>query len=90
MRNMKILFAVLAVLLLSAACAQGDDPTVEPPEDGELSIQFADSIPETIEGNVLPLPVTYSGIEIVAADGDTSGDTGHFHIFIDSDPVEEG
>ena len=29
-------------------------------------------------------------IQIVKADGDTSGATGHFHVFIDKEPVAEG
>jgi hypothetical protein len=36
------------------------------------------------------IPVTVKGIEIVKADGDTSGDSGHFHVFIDREPLEVG
>jgi hypothetical protein len=30
------------------------------------------------------------GIEIVGGDGDTSGESGHFHVFIDREPVDVG
>ena len=44
----------------------------------------------TKEGNSLTLGVKTRGIEIKPADGDTSGKTGHFHVFIDRDPVPVG
>ena len=44
----------------------------------------------TVEGNDAVLTMEVSGIEIVPADGDTSGRTGHFHVFVDTPPVEEG
>jgi hypothetical protein len=87
---MSLLMLVIASFFAVACGTQGDDPTVEPPEDAELSLAFADPVQETVEGNVLELPVEYTGIDIVAPDGDTSGDTGHFHVFIDKDPVEAG
>jgi len=43
-----------------------------------------------IKGNVVTLDVTSSGITITAADGDTSGHTGHYHVFVDREPVEPG
>jgi hypothetical protein len=43
-----------------------------------------------IKGNVVTLAVESPGIEIKKADGDTSGRTGHYHVFIDGDPVAPG
>jgi hypothetical protein len=43
----------------------------------------------SVGGNVVRLDVTTSGISIVPANGDTSGRTGHFHVFIDRDPPPE-
>lgn len=43
-----------------------------------------------VRGNVLTLDLKATGIDIVKADGDTSGRTGHFHIFIDKKPVDVG
>jgi hypothetical protein len=81
---------VLMVLVLAfAGCADDGDPTVQEPEAGELSLEITRG-PDTLEGNVLRLPVEVEGIEIVAPDGDTSGETGHLHVFIDKEPVAEG
>lgn len=44
----------------------------------------------TVEGNTAVLTMEVSGIEIVPADGDTSGQTGHFHVFVNTPPVQEG
>ena len=44
----------------------------------------------TVKGNVVKLAMTVSGISIVKPDGDTSGKTGHFHVFIDRDPLPAG
>jgi hypothetical protein len=43
-----------------------------------------------VSGNTATIALETSGIRIVAADGDTSGKTGHFHVFIDKDPVAAG
>ena len=43
-----------------------------------------------VKGNVVRLDVAASGISIVAADGDTSGRSGHYHVFVDRDPVGPG
>ncbi len=40
--------------------------------------------PATIdEGDDLTVELEAEGVEIVKADGDTSGDTGHFHVLVD-------
>lgn len=67
--------------------AEGGDPAVDP--DGELGLT-ASVAEESIAGNVVVLEVAVSGVEIVAADGDDSGDTGHLHVFIDEEPVAVG
>ncbi len=75
-RGLAVLFALV---LMGAACAQ----------DPEQSIEIADP-PDTIEGNVVSMEATVEGIEIVKADGDTSGESGHFHVFIDREAVAVG
>jgi uncharacterized protein DUF4399 len=75
-RSIVILF-VLG--LVAAACSN------EPAQ----SLEIADP-PASIDGNVATLEATVEGIEIVKADGDTSGDSGHFHAFIDKEPVAVG
>jgi hypothetical protein len=44
----------------------------------------------TVKGNVLTLDLSAKGVDIVKADGDTSGKTGHYHVFIDKKPVPVG
>lgn len=91
-KNRPFVLGLIAVMaLLSAACNQtttqddqaadsaGPSVTITSPEDGT-----------TVEGNVVVLGLQAEGIEIVPADGDTSGETGHFHIFIDIPPVAPG
>ena len=43
-----------------------------------------------VSGDTATIALVVSGIKIVAPDGDTSGKTGHFHVFIDKDPVPAG
>lgn len=43
-----------------------------------------------MKGNVVDLDVTATGIEIRKADGDSSGKSGHYHVFIDRAPVAPG
>jgi hypothetical protein len=71
--------ASFALALIVAGCAQGEDKSFT-----------IDDPPSSVEGNVVSLQATVEGIEIVKADGDTSGNSGHFHVFIDRDPVDVG
>jgi hypothetical protein len=82
---------VLVLMLAGASCATNEDggDATDAPDDGTPSLALGD-VESSVEGNVVTLPVDVSGIEIVAADGDTSGDSGHFHVFVDRDPVDEG
>lgn len=68
-----------ALALLATACGGGDAGTLTLGE-----------VPSSVEGNVLQIPVTVEGIEIVAADGSTDEGKGHFHVFIDRDPADVG
>ncbi len=45
---------------------------------------------ETITGEVVNVFVESSGIEIVTADEDESETRGHYHIFVDREPVDVG
>ena len=61
--------------------AKADGPTLEltSPADGA-----------TIQGNVVRLDLESTDIDIVKADGDTSGDSGHYHVFVDMPAVAAG
>lgn len=74
---------IAALVLVTGACVQ------EPPQ-GTPSIYMRHAKEPTKKGNSLTLGVKTRGIEIKPADGDTSGRTGHFHVFIDREPVEVG
>lgn len=58
-----------------------DAPSVEitSPEDGA-----------SVAGGTVELKILVTGITIVAADGDSSGKTGHFHVFVDREPMGVG
>lgn len=79
--------AVAACLaLLTAACAT--KKTESPGSDGGTSV--AAEAPKSVGGNVVTLNLTAKGVRIVKADGDTTGKTGHFHVFIDREPPAAG
>jgi hypothetical protein len=85
-----VLVALLAIV--GASCATDDDTGSEATDaPAGPSLTFGD-VESSVDGNVVTLPVDVNveGFEVVKADGDDSGDSGHFHVFIDSDPVDEG
>ncbi|MFN2610140.1 MAG: DUF4399 domain-containing protein [Actinomycetota bacterium] len=45
---------------------------------------------DSIAGNTVELGVEHAGVRLAKADGDTSGASGHFHVFIDRDAVPVG
>jgi Domain of unknown function (DUF4399) len=98
--------AALALLAAGCGRDGGDDSLVAPatttiPAETSTSAVTA-AVPPTVlaivapatgaqvGGNVVRLDVAGSGITIVPADGDTSGRTGHYHVFVDRDVVEAG
>lgn len=88
------LLLVLALFLASCGGGETDDqatptPTATAAEPPSLSIA-SPSDGESIGGNVVELDMEVENFRVVKADGDTSGKTGHFHVFIDRDPVPEG
>lgn len=96
MRRTRYVALTLAALLAFATAACGGDDadtaadTTTTTDDGPtLSIAEPKDGAE-IDGNVVTLKVDVAGIDIVKADGDTSGATGHLHVFVDKDPVAAG
>ena len=91
MRRARTLLLVAVLALASVACAQQEDePEATGAPDEELSLEFGQYDDSLEDSNVLLLDVNVSGVEIKPPDGDTSGESGHFHVFIDREPVEEG
>jgi hypothetical protein len=76
-----ISIACLAAVLVAACGKDREQPTADivSPASGVV-----------VKGNVLTLDLSAKGVDIVKADGDTSGRTGHYHVFIDKKPVAEG
>lgn len=64
-----------------------DEAAGEAGDDSGVTMEVTEA---TVEGNTAVLTMEVSGIDIVPADGDTSGDTGHFHVFVNTPPVQEG
>jgi len=91
--------ATAAVALVAAGCAKStDESTVATPPPSSAMASASTSgvsltlgtVPKSVEGNVVTIPVTVHGISIVKANGDTSGKTGHFHVYIDREVPDVG
>lgn len=82
-----LILGIAALAIAAVAC--GDQATTE--SDGAQTLRITSPRNgSNVEGNVVRLDMSVSGIEIVKADGDASGKTGHFHVFIDREPVAAG
>lgn len=83
---------VAAALAVLPACGGDDSEDVA----RELRRQNAGAdmkvaLPEGgVTGNTVELTMSGAGVEIVEPDGDTSGKTGHYVVFVDKDPVAPG
>jgi len=91
--------AVAAVALALLAACGDDDPAATPSAtpttvatpSAALTVSIvAPATGTAVKGNVVSLDVASTGLTIVKADGDTSGKSGHYHVFIDRDPVAPG
>jgi len=80
----KTLLLLVALALVASACNKSSTASKS------TATLTVGTVPSEIKGDVLSIPVTVKGIKIVKADGDTSGKTGHFHIFIDRLPIKPG
>jgi hypothetical protein len=100
--NRAIVIGVLCatVMLAGGACSKSTQtsgssasPTastsVSPTATPTLRLSAAPTA-TVVSGNTADIALEAGGIKIVAADGDTSGKTGHFHVFIDKDPPAAG
>jgi hypothetical protein len=85
MKSRRIVLGLSALALLTGACA---DKATTTPSTGAPTVKIASpGAGSTVKGNVVTLDLTVAGITIIKADGDVSGRTGHFHVFIDREPV---
>ena len=92
---------MLAALLLLAGACGGDDSenvadtttTSRETNTGDRPSSVTILSPEDgaeVRGNVVPLELDADGVTIVKADGDDSGRTGHYHVFVDKEPLAPG
>lgn len=71
--------------------AEAADELADDVADGPDANRIDLDIVETkVEGDAAVLTMKVGGVTIVAANGDTSGKSGHFHVFVDREPVKEG
>jgi hypothetical protein len=91
MRTRIVHFVLLASLpLLVGACAGDSAPEAQTTTTSVSSLRITSPKDNAhIMGNVVSLQVQ-TAFPIVKADGDTSGNSGHFHVFIDRAPVKVG
>ena len=98
-RTTAALAAAAALLLLAAGCGENDDTpalsgdvttTTAAAEPGESIAITSPEDGAEVEGNVVKLQVDVGSFKLVKADGDTSGTTGHLHVFIDREPPAAG
>lgn len=87
--------ATLLCVVVAGGCASSattqapPSPTPSPSGGVSLSI-ISPAAGAVVRGDTADLRLALSGITLVKADGDTSGRTGHFHVFIDKAPVAPG
>ncbi len=95
-RFLAVILIALAVFATSA-CGGDDSPQTASPTTRatdvtapSVSITSPPATGTTLNGNTATVLVKATGLDIVKADGDTSGRSGHLHAFIDRDPVAPG
>jgi hypothetical protein len=95
-----VISALCATVMLAGACSkstQTSGSSASPTASASASPTAAPTLrlstaptATAVSGNTATIALDASGIRIVAPDGDTSGKTGHFHVFIDKEPVAAG
>jgi hypothetical protein len=91
---------VTALAVSAAACGNdygskaqsgGTTTTTGAPSAPQVAVQIKSPAPGTaVKGNVVVLDLSVEGVTIKPADGDTSGTSGHFHVFVDRPPLAFG
>jgi uncharacterized protein DUF4399 len=87
-RRLSLLMACALALVLTG-CGGSEKQTTTPPASPSLNI-VSPQAGATVQGDVVVLTLAAQGLQIVKADGDTSGKSGHFHVFVDQDPPPAG
>ena len=91
-RGLLVRLLVGCAVVLAAGCGgtdQQETPAATAAPASSIAIDIVSPQPNsTVKGNVVDLKLAPQGVQIVKADGDTSGKTGHFHLFVDR-PVSQ-
>ncbi|HEX9315509.1 MAG TPA: DUF4399 domain-containing protein, partial [Actinomycetota bacterium] len=89
----------VTVIFIGTSCksTQTSGPSASPSASASASATASPTLrlstaptATVVSGDTATIALDVSGIKIVAPDSDTSGKTGHFHVFIDKDPVPAG
>jgi hypothetical protein len=93
------LAAISVLFLLAAGCGDANDrpalsgivttSTAAPQPGASIEITSPED-GAVVKGNVVKLEVDTGALTLVKPDGDTSGKTGHLHVFIDREPPPAG
>jgi hypothetical protein len=89
-----------ALMLIGGACknatttsgtSPSPTPSVSSSPTPSPTLQLSSAPTATaVSGDTATIAMDVTGLRLVKADGDTSGTTGHFHVFIDQDPPPAG
>ena len=99
MRTKRGILLAAALVTLGAACSKAESPTIAVPSSSPAASPSATPVVVSIQspadgaeigGNVVSVAVEAKGIDVKAPDGDRSGKTGHYHVFVDKEPVAVG
>ena len=89
-----VLLAAGALVLVACGSprsgASGAPDAAGRPTTTAAPLSFATAPPASVAGNVVSFELAARGVNIVPADGDTSGNSGHFHVFVDRQPPAPG
>ena len=92
-RSWKAIALMGVLALTAAACGDDEEEPAAPETPGAAgpSVEIASPASGTsVRGNVVTLDFEVEGLSLVRPDGDTSGRTGHLHVFVDKEPVAAG
>jgi len=96
-RSVRVACLLASLALTVGACGRQAEnevgaraTTTAPPASGPAIEIAGPATGTTLKGNVVTLDLKVAGMSIVAADGDTSGKSGHIHAFVDREPVAAG
>jgi hypothetical protein len=83
------LLLTCTVALVLTGCGGREEQTTAPAVSPTINI-VSPQAGAMIPGDVVDLTLAAQGLQIVKADGDTTGKSGHFHVFVDQDPPPAG